>query len=348
MLSWLLILATHNLTPAAPFCALGTASIALINPLFAPQEPGQTEPKNAGTEQQQAQQTPLSTPKKVDSDPQAVALFEKLILAQATEKDLPAVVGFGVNLDIRLFDPSGGNEFALQLFFLSEPIESVRMVIDDSNSGTRIEKGFDADGFWLRDADDQLLALDSHEFEQDRAAIDESMVLCNDFLLLFDLKRLQRKASELALVRADDHTLISGKLKRGREQWGFELFIPKDAQLPTRLSLQPPMPKPAKVAVEAPAGVGQDGKGGSPQGDLGDKAGLPKGDQLETEKSAKQIPIPALPRLHYAFGDWVAYEGRLLPAWIEEFQGEDLQRPLRLMEILDFRWREPQRLQTRR
>lgn len=338
MLSWLLILATHNLTLAAPFCGLGTASIAAVNPLFAPQEPGQTEPKNADAEQQPAQQTPLSTPKKVESDPEAVALFEQLILAQATEKDLPTVVGFGVNLDIRLFDPSGGNEFALQLFFLSEPMESVRLVIDDSNSGTRIEKGFDADGFWLRDADEKLLALDSHEFEQDREAIDEAMVLCNDFLLLFDLKRLQRKASELALLRTEDHTLISGKLKRGREQWGFELFIPKDAPLPTRLSLQPPAPKPSKVVVETPVEDGAKGEAVSPEAE-----------SSETTKPVKQIPIPALPpRMHYAFGDWVAYEGRLLPAWIEEFQGEDLLRPLRLMEIMDFRWREPQRLQTRR
>jgi len=301
MLSWLLFLTVPPCGPTAPLCL----------PQVAPPQAGADSPKTDSKTQPAPSQAPQGEPEPsapAASDPLALALFEKLIQAQVTEENLPPVEGFAVKMSIRLYLPEGGNDFDLGLYFKTEPFESVRLILDDANHGTRVEKGFDADGFWLLDADQQLLSLDAHEFEQDRDAIDEAMVLCNDFLLLFDLKRLKRKASELQLTQAEDHTLIQGKLKRGREKWGFELRIPKGEELPTRLSLQPPAPKPKK------------------------------GD-----------PTPALPpRLHYEFGDWMSYEGRKLPTWIDEFHGEDLTRPLRVMESGKFLWRESEKLRTAR
>jgi hypothetical protein len=277
-----------------------------------------------------------NSPTLLPSDPKAISLLEGLILVQATEKELPPVQGFSMLLDIRIFDPEGGNEFLLELGFRSEPMETVRLALDDASRGTRIEKGFDPDGFWLRDADGNLIALDSHEFEQDREAIDEAMVLCNDFLLLFDLKRLKKKASQLQLKSFEEKLtenedpikgqLISGQLKRGRESWGFELLVPAGSKLPTRLSLQPP---PAKISKSTQA------------------------EQLSATDAATPTPEAqsepkSPPRFHYVFGDWTEHEGRLLPSWIEEFSGDDLIRPIRLMEIRKFAWRDIDRIQTRR
>ncbi len=273
------------------------------------------------------------------SDPAAVAFFEKLIQAQSVEENLPPVSGFAVQMAIRLFLPEGGNDFDLSLYFKTEPFETVRLLVDDANHGTRVEKGFDKDGFWLRDGDKELHSLDGHEFEQDREAIDEAMVLCNDFMLLFDLKRLKRKASELQLEQSDERTLIRGKLRRGREKWAFELHIPKAELLPSRLSLQPPIPKakPADKTAKAEAAAPEN------------QAGSSNGTQAQAEGEPNPAIKPNLPpRLHYEFGDWIAYEGRLLPSWIEEFHAEDLTRPLRIMEIGDFLWRDPDKLQTHR
>lgn len=282
MLSWLLFLATPACGPSAP----------LSLPQVAPPSPNSQAPAAAET------------------DP-AADLLEKLIEAQATEKDLPAVEGFGVSMDIRLYLPEGGNDFKLSLYFKTEPFESIRLLLDDATHGTKVQKGFDKDGFWLLDADQKLISLDAHEFEQDREAIDEAMVLCNDFLLLFDLKRLKRKASELELVKTEAGQTIKGKLRRGRDKWGFELLVGKDKDLPSRLSLQPPA--------------------------------------IKVDEEGKELEEPVIPpRLHYEFGDWTSYEGRRLPSWIDEFHGEDLERPLRVMEIEEFLWREAQKLRTAR
>jgi hypothetical protein len=312
MLSWLLFLAVPPCGPTASLC------LPQVAPPQAESETSKVDPtaQPAAPQQPQGEQQP-ATP--VVSDPAALALFEKLSQAQVTEENLPPVEGFAVEMSIRLYLPEGGNDFDLGLYYKTEPMESVRLIVDDPNHGTRVEKGFDVDGFWLLDADKQLLSLDAHEFEQDRDAIDEAMVLCNDFLLLFDLKRLMRKASELQLQIAEDHTLITGKLKRGREKWGFELRVPKGEELPTRLSLQPPAKK------------------------------LKPGAKSEPAEAAADETIPALPpRLHYEFGDWMSYEGRKLPTWIDEFHGEDLNRPLRVMEIGKFLWRESAKLRTAR
>lgn len=318
MLSWLLLLAGP---PCGPTTQLGLPQIAPQGLNLAPQASGSTA-------QEPAPETPIKVTTEPESpspsDPAALALFEKLIKAQATEENLPAVVGFAVDMSIRLYLPEGGNDFVLGLYFKTEPMETVRLIVDDANHGTRVQKGFDSDGFWLRDADGNLISLDGHEFEQDREAIDESMVLCNDFLLLFDLKRLKGKASELQLQNEEDRTLIRGKLRRGREKWGFELHIPKGQQLPSRLSLQPPAVIPKKPAK-------------------------PAEDEAEPTAGQTAPAVPVLPpRLHYEFGDWVAFEGRQLPSWIDEFHAEDLKRPLRVMEINDFLWRDAEKLQTSR
>jgi hypothetical protein len=249
---------------------------------------------------------------------EARAFFEQLVQAQAEVDDLPAIQGFGMRLGIRDFDPKGSHEGVLDIYYRTDRGGSMRMVLDDTKHGTRVSKGFDDDGYWLREDGGRTMGLESKDYQLDREQIDQIMTQCDDFLLLFDFKRMLRSAKELKLEKSEQQTVLSGWMRRSGERWGFELRVPKGDRLPSMLTLQ--APKYQVVAEDQ------------------------ESDQPEAAQPIMLTPEPQ----HYMLGDWRVLEGRFLPSWIDEFRGADLENPLRSLEIMSFGWRNLERIHTQR
>jgi hypothetical protein len=275
----------------------------------------QDVPPNTETEGSSAPQISESAA----DDAEARAFFEKLVQAQAEEDNLPTIQGFGMRLGIRDFDPKGSHEGILDIYYRNDRGGSMRMVLDDSKHGTRVSKGFDAAGYWLREDDGELIGLESKDYQLDREQIDQIMTQCDDFLLLFDLRRLLQGGKNLQLKSTEQQTILSGKMRRGDEYWGFQLRVPKGEPLPSMLSLQAPNYQvlPADPALSQ---------------------------SVEPQEPITVTPEPQ----HYMLGDWHALEGRFLPSWIDEFRGNDLENPLRSLEIMSFGWRNLERIRTQR
>ncbi len=246
------------------------------------------------------------------NDPAAERFLAAMVAAQRATAELPAVSAFEMKIHLRDFDASGAREADVVLAYHPDLGELLMSIADSARAGAKVEKGFDAEGYWLRQEDGSLVDLGPREYQQDRAAIDESIDLCGDFLLLFDFERLQKRATGLRLAKGEKGTELSGQLRRGRESWTFRLGVRAGQELPERLLLQAPPPPPKKGAEES----------------------LPP-------------PPPPPPQL-FSFGDYRNFDGRLLPGFIDQMRSFEPLDPLRSFEIRSFVWRDTARIQTRR
>jgi hypothetical protein len=190
------------------------------------------------------------------SDPQAAALLQAVADAQYAAGAGRAVDGFDVDLNLRERHDDTPNEYDFGLQYSCRAAETVVVRLHDPDKGTRVEKGFNGRSYWLRDLNDSqapLQDLSAHEFEQDRAAIDESLEFSADLLLVLDLAALARAAEGLRLTRGPQRErLLAGSVRRGEHLWQFTLVLPEqdgaDGPLPAEMFLRHPNPDPEASA----------------------------------------------------------------------------------------------------
>ena len=175
---------------------------------------------------------PLLAPQNPES------ILSAMAAAQCEGKEVPEVRSFAMRVVLR--DRSDvPREFTFDLLFGSEP-ERVRLTMDDSERGIRVEKGFDGKRFWLHGPAQGLVDLSGREFTKDREAITAALDLSKDLLLVLDLARLGREARDLEATREG----LAGVLPFPEGDWEFELLFAKETPgaLPLALVLHPPAP----------------------------------------------------------------------------------------------------------
>ncbi|TAH35088.1 MAG: hypothetical protein EYC70_14995 [Planctomycetota bacterium] len=181
------------------------------------------------------------------SDPQAEALFQRVAAAQLAGGEPTAVEGFRVQLTL-LERAETRREIDLLLLYRQEG-GHIRMSVTDSQRGARVEKGFDGQRYWLRDENQVLQDLGAREFARDRAALDDARKLCEELLLLMDLRRLREHARGLSLEdAAEDRRILRGRWDRNGAAWGFALQLAPDLTAEA-LELTPPPPKEGEAAL---------------------------------------------------------------------------------------------------
>jgi len=271
-----------------------------------------------------------------ENDPQAVEFLAKLIAAQRTTEILPDVEFFAMEVNLREFGEERANQLDLRLDFDSRD-GSFRLAVDDIDYGKRISKGWHPElGYWLVDPEDQLVRLDAKEFQNDRKMIDETLSFCEDFMLLFDLSRLKRKAGGLKLEKYEGGQVLKGVMRRsGRALWAFELSVAKGQVLPHQLVLTPPAPQEPSASEAAAEPQQPDAPA--------DKSVGPEEAENSKEQDAKQAPR----KLVYLFEDWIEQGGRRLPQWIDEFEDVSQEVLLRAITVNGFVWREESIVNTR-
>lgn len=179
------------------------------------------------------------------SDPAAVELFRAAAAAQFLGAEAKPVEGFQVQLTL-LERGETRREVDLGIRYRHEG-GAIRMSVADSERGGTVQKGYDGRRYWLRDGEQPLLELSGREFGRDREAIDDARALCDEMLLLMDLRRLEPNAQELRVEAGSDGSqLLHGRWPRGGETWSFTLQLAADLT-PLELRLTPP------AAPDAPA-----------------------------------------------------------------------------------------------
>ncbi len=207
-------------------------------------------------------QAPATTPAPAPSDPQAAALLQAVADAQYAAGVGRAVDGFDVDLNLRERHDDTPNEYDFGLQYSCRAAATVVVRLHDPDKGTRVEKGFNGRSYWLRDLNDDkapLQDLSAHEFEQDRAAIDEALEFSADLLLVLDLAALSRAAEDLRLASGPQRErLLAGSVRRGEHLWQFTLVLPEqdgaDGPLPSEMFLRLPNPDP-EARAEQPAPI---------------------------------------------------------------------------------------------
>ncbi|MCH2101277.1 MAG: hypothetical protein MK209_05095, partial [Planctomycetes bacterium] len=251
----------------------------------------------------------------------ALAFLAQLIASQRGGEDFPTVRGFRMEFDLRDFNPERGmNQLEVRVDYRAQDLnadppalESIRLLANDATYNEKVSKGLDDAGYWLRDGKGKLITLESKEYAQDREAIDDTLIFSKDFLLLFDLDQIRKRAGGLKLMRIETGSLLVGQLeRRQKEIWKFELFVPKDKEFPTELVLQLPQKKKN-----------------------------PDGEKEETAASSLQYLI-------YQFGEWQTHAGRRLPSFIDEFHGRSPIAPRRSVDVKRFLWRDLSEVKTSR
>lgn len=331
--------------------SLLTASLlAFVPKIQEPPAPAQPAPEAA---QEPAEQK--AAPKRVSrrkpqmapNDPDAVAFLAELVAEQQLEDDLPPVTAFRMEFKLRDYPPDrGGNELDVRVDFRSADapqldqaadsngearlgFEEIRLTAHDPAFKEKVSKGLDAEGYWLRDGAGDFVSLEAKEYASDRLAIDQTLTLCEDFLLLFDLDQLGQRAGGLKLSSTETETILSGEMVRSRELWRFQLVVEKGQALPSSLILE--LPESARVKP-APA-----------QGEPSTEGEATNEAQAETAEAALAPQV-----LSYYFSDWQPHAGRLLPVGIDEYHGVVTldTYPRRVIDVKRFLWRVPAEIMT--
>jgi hypothetical protein len=330
--------------------SLLTASLlAFVPQIQEPSAPTQPAPKAAQEPVEQkapSERVGRRKPQMAPNDPEAAAFLAKLVAEQQIEEDLPPVTAFRMQFKLRDYNPDRGmNELDVRVDFRSaeaprrdhavdaqgkprQGFEEIRLTANDASFNEQVSKGLDSDGYWLRDEMGTLLTLEAKEYANDRETIDQTLTFCEDFLLLFDLDQLNRRAGGLKLSVSETEDTLSGEMMRGREIWRFRLVVEKGEALPSRLVLE--LPESARVKPE------------------------PRKDELESDgvepaADEKVTPVEPTPQvLSYSFSDWKPYAGRLLPVYIDEFHGKVTPDtyPRRAIDVKRFLWSVPAEIKT--
>lgn len=206
-----------------------------------------------------ASAAPPAPPVAAPSEPAAAALLARLAAAQFKDGAGRAVDGFDVQLVLRERGEQV-QEFDFSLGYSRRQGETVIISILDRNRGTQVRKGFDGKIYWLEEVDEEGQAprqdLSGHEFEEDREAINDSLELAADLLLVLDLHSLARAAEGLSLTAgAAKERILSGRVRRGASLWEFNLILPEkdgaEGPAPLEVQLRQPNPDPL-LAAEQP------------------------------------------------------------------------------------------------
>ena len=234
----------------------------------------------------------------------AAALFSEIVEAQAAQPEVfgKPVISFRtrINLRERGEHPS---EVLIDLSYQSIHGGVVEMLVDDTERGIRLNKGFDGRHFWMTGENEERVFLTGHEYTQDRGEIDQIMVLCEDLLLLLDLSRLQQSATDLSVLQKDDALLLSGKFPKGGKTWSFGIQLKGDSRLPVYLEISPPEP------VKKPS----------------------------ANQDSAETPVKVRPHI-FRLNRWHDFQGRIVPRVIEEFITLESLYPARIIALRLLEW----------
>ena len=137
----------------------------------------------------------LATPLLLQQDPHGV--LRALASTQCEEKALPPVSSFAMRVSLQ--DRSEvPREFIFDLLYSTEP-ERVRLTVDDPKRGVKVEKGFDNEKFWLYSNNQGVINLSGREYTKDREAIEATLDLSRDLLLVLDVARIEENAQNLSM-----------------------------------------------------------------------------------------------------------------------------------------------------
>lgn len=333
--------------------SLLTASLLAFVPKFQePPAPAQPAPEAAQEPAEQKappKRVSRRKPQMAPNDPNAVAFLAKLVAEQQIEEDLPPVTAFRMEFKLKDYPPDrGGNELDVRVDYRSaeapqsdpavdsngEPLpgfEEIRLTAHDPAFKEKVSKGLDAEGYWLRDGAGDLVSLEAKEYASDRLAIDQTLTLCEDFLLLFDLDQLGQRAGGLKLSSTETESILSGEMMRSRELWRFQLVVEEGQALPSSLILE--LPESARVKPEE-----SEAERGKPETE-----GTSDPTDSETAETALAPQV-----LSYYFSDWQPHAGRLLPVGIDEFHGVVTPDtyPRRVIDVKRFLWRDSAEIKT--
>ncbi len=275
---------------------------------------------------------------------EAELALARAVEAQVTGAESHRVEHFGIDLD---FQERGETprELAVSLRYDSDKGGRLQLITDDSErGGVRVEKGFDGRRYWIKQPDQEPMELLGRDFARDRDTIDDTLDLCEELLLLFDLERLQARTQELTLeartVEGKDGPravqVLGGTVMLADQKRRFELFLDPESWLPFRLALEPAAPL-------VPA---------APPSEPGDEA-TPEEARAEDQEAAAALALdPPAPLLSQEFdlqhfhdfpylGNEDSPQGRLLPRTLKEFRRDpDGGRVLlRIVALHEVQWR---------
>lgn len=247
---------------------------------------------------------PAAPPVPAPSDPAAVALLARLAAIQYAGGAARQVDGFDVQLVLRERGEQP-QEFDFGLNYSRRAGERVAIQILDRNLGTEVKKGFDGSAYWLDTVNEAgkpvRQDLGGHEFEQDREAIDESIELAADLLLVLDLHSLSRQAEGLSLSNdVTKERLLSGSVHRGGSLWEFTIVLPEKDPAEG--------PQPQEIRLRQP--------------------------NPDLLKAPEQ---PFLQDRSFRLGKFKRFRERSVPQEIQEYQ-PGMEAPSRILEIHDLRW----------
>ncbi|RMH04096.1 MAG: hypothetical protein D6702_03990 [Planctomycetota bacterium] len=209
----------------------------------------------------------------------------------------------------------------------------VHLVLDDSaRGGVRVEKGFDGPHYWAREQDGEPIELVGRDFAQDREAIDETLDLCEQLLVLFDLERLRARVKDLSaeegtLTRRGvevPHWILRGRVLLADRPRRFALWVDPVTGLPSRLALSLP-------PTEAPAAGDEEPPPTPPEG---------------TDGAWQEFDLSAYH--DFPFLGTEEPQGRLLPRLVREYRRDPDGRrsEVRILELHEVQWRLPPRLRS--
>lgn len=176
-------------------------------------------------------------------DEGASQLLERAVAAQFPNGKQQRVHGFRMLLNLRERSEVRQEFDLLHLYRAAGPggVALIRSRLDDTDRGTQIQKGFDGKRYWLADGTGEVQWLEGREFTLDREAIDDSLQLTEDLLLLLHLDALRLRATRLALLPdcPEGRVGVGGVLKREDRVWRFALELHADTLRPAELRLIP-------------------------------------------------------------------------------------------------------------
>jgi hypothetical protein len=200
---------------------LASALLALVAPV--PLLAGGQTPADAGT----------APPDRTDG--RARELWDAACRATLLRPSRQAspVTAFDLNLEVLTRGNTGSQEFRPRLRWLAPGY--LRFEISKN-----LEQGLGPEGYWLREDDEAPISLDERAYEEDRAQINQLLVVVRNFVALtnpgeLDVRRLELLDDPPAELRRG-HLLARGRMRR-RLDW-IELESP-DFQLPTETAADP-------------------------------------------------------------------------------------------------------------
>lgn len=244
------------------------------------------------------------------------------VAAQRTGDKDHRVEFFGIDLNLRERGETP-RELEVTLLYDSRRRGSLQLILDDSGrGGVRVEKGYDGERYWLKEQDHEPILLAGRDFARDRELIDDTLGLCEELLLLFDLERLKARTSDLELAQATlfvggqqrPHEVLRGAISLADRRRRFALWLDRETWLPSRLTLEADDP-----TVEAG----------------GDEAAAADPEVL----LAQEFDLSAYHDFPFLGSD--STQGRLLPRLVREYRrdAEGDRTQVRILELQLVQWR---------